>query len=355
MDRTGIWKKILPGFIPIFVFVVADEIWGTFPGLIVAVSTGILQLTWAGVREKRFDKFILFDTLLLVLLGVVSLALENDIFFKLKPGFLGMILLSMLGVSAFTSFDILRLISRRYYGDISFSAEQAAQMKKNLKILFWILLFHTALVFYSAFYLSKEAWAFISGGLLYLLFGLFFIVQWTKVRKQNRLPEGEEWLPLVDEEGRITGKAARSVVHNGSRLLHPVVHLHVISRQRAVLLQKRPMSKMIQPGKWDTAVGGHMAADETVETALKREAAEEIGLKEFSTRFIRKYKWKSTIENELVYMFITHDTRGVAVQSEEVEEIRFWTKNEIERSIGSGMLTPNFEFEFAILKKTALI
>jgi len=36
---------------------------------------------------------------------------------------------------------------------------------------------HTAFVFYSAFYLSKEAWAFISGGLFYILFiiSTFFV------------------------------------------------------------------------------------------------------------------------------------------------------------------------------------
>lgn len=39
----------------------------------------------------------------------------------------------------------------------------------------------------------------------------------------------EELFPLVDEEGNITGAASRGECHNGSKLLHPVVHLHVFN------------------------------------------------------------------------------------------------------------------------------
>jgi len=102
-----------------------------------------------------------------------------------------------------------------------------------------------------------------------------------EIRKK---PLNEEWIPLVDEKGKVTGQAPSSKVHDGSRLLHPVVHLHVLTLKKAILLQKRPESKLIQPGKWDTAVGGHISAGETLEEALKKEAYEEIGLKDFSAK-----------------------------------------------------------------------
>jgi isopentenyldiphosphate isomerase len=68
----------------------------------------------------------------------------------------------------------------------------------------------------------------------------------------------QEIFPIVDEAGRVVGKATRGGCHSGSKLLHPVVHLHVFNAQGDVYLQKRPEWKDIQPGKWDTAVGGHM-------------------------------------------------------------------------------------------------
>ena len=44
-----------------------------------------------------------------------------------------------------------------------------------------------------------------------------------KVMQDNN----QELLPLVDEEGNVIGSATRGQCHDGSKLLHPVVHLHV--------------------------------------------------------------------------------------------------------------------------------
>lgn len=355
MSRSELLKKLLPGFIPLFVFIAADEIWGTKIGLFVAVGVGVAEMLWVGFREKRFDKFILFDTLLLVVLGAVSIVLDNDIFFKLKPGLIELILVAVLAVSAFSKVNIIGLMGQRYLKDAQFNEVQMAQMRKSLKSLFYIFAGHTILVFYATFFMSKAAWAFISGGLFYILFGVYFLFEFYRQKKKQKQLVGEEWVPLVDEKGRVTGQAPRSQVHNGSKLLHPVVHLHVINHNKAMLVQKRPMSKQIQPGKWDTAVGGHISAGETLEQALKKEAFEEIGLVDFSAKLVKTYKWESEVEAELVYMFVTHDYKNFKVHSDEVEEARFRTKSQIENSLGKGIFTPNFEFEFGLLKEMKVV
>ena len=60
-------------------------------------------------------------------------------------------------------------------------------------------------------------------------------------------------------------------------LLHPVVHLHLFNSRGELYLQKRPEWKDIQPGRWDTAVGGHVDYGETVDEALRRECARSWG------------------------------------------------------------------------------
>ena len=355
MSRTELLKKLLPGFIPLFVFIAADEIWGTKIGLFVAVGVGVAEMLWVGIKEKRFDKFILFDTLLLVILGAVSILLNNDIFFKLKPGLIELILVAVLAVSAFSPVNIIGLMGQRYLKDTQFNEAQMAQMRKSLKYLFYIFTAHTLLVFYATFYMSKEAWAFISGGLFYILFGAYFFIEMYRQKKKQKLLPNEEWVPLVDEKGRVTGQAPRSQVHNGSKLLHPVVHLHVINHNKAILLQKRPVSKQIQPGKWDSAVGGHISTGESLEQALKKEAFEEIGLVDFSVKMQKVYKWESKVEAELVYMFTTFDYKNFKVHSTEVDEVRFWTKNQIEKNLGKDIFTPNFEHEFGMLKEMKII
>lgn len=354
MSKSELLKKLLPGFIPLFVFIAIDEIWGTRAGLIAALAIGVAEMVWIWIKEKRFDKFVLFDTGLLVVLGSVSLLLNNDIFFKLKPGLVELILCAVLAVSSFSKLNIIGLMTQRYMKDMELNQQQMAQFRKTMQLMFFVFLLHTVLVFYSAFYMSDGAWAFISGGLFYILFAVVFGFEFVK-QKISRNPQvitvDEEWLPLVNEQGAIIGKAPRSVCHRGEKLLHPVIHLHVLNSQKHVYLQKRPLNKLVQPGKWDTAVGGHISAGETLETALKREAWEEIGLQNFSARLVRTYRWDSDIESELVYVFVSHDFKSIHLHSDEVEEGRFWTIKQIDTNIDNQVFTPNFEYEYQLLKK----
>ena len=348
-QRIEILKKLLPGFIPIFVFIAVDEIWGTKAGLFAALAIGSVELIWIYFREKRFDKFVVFDTILLMALGGISILVDNDIFFKLKPGLIGAILCAILALSAFSKLDIIGTMAKRYMKDFSTNEGQIRQMKNSLKIMFFVFSFHTILVFAAAFFMSDAAWAFISGGLFYILFGVVFLIEFVRQKKTRKSLMNEEQLPIVDESGKVIGKAARSICHNGEKLLHPVVHLHVLNKNNAIYLQKRPDNKLIQPGKWDTAVGGHIAFGEDIETSLKREAYEEIGLQNFSARFIKKYVWESEVEKELVYVFITHDYQSINLHSDEVQEGKFWTHGQIKKNLGKDVFTPNFEHEYAAL------
>ena len=154
----------------------------------------------------------------------------------------------------------------------------------------------------------------------------------------------KEMFPLVDEEGNITGAASRGECHNGSKLLHPVVHLHVFNSRGELYLQRRPMWKDIQPGKWDTAVGGHVDLGESVEIALRREVREELGITDFTPETLTHYVFESATERELVFVHrTTYD--GPITPSEELDGGRFWSLDEIRQHLGSGLFTPNFESE----------
>ncbi len=165
-----------------------------------------------------------------------------------------------------------------------------------------------------------------------------------------------EWLPLVDEDGNVKGKALRSECHNGkSMLFHPVVHLHILDTEGKLFLQKRVMTKDVQPGKWDTSVGGHVDPGEKIEEALVRETREEAGLVDFKYKLVKKYIWQSDVERELVHSFITITNKLPVTNPDEVETGRFWSFKEIEGNLSKGLFTPNFEYEFkAILPVSSL-
>ena len=154
-----------------------------------------------------------------------------------------------------------------------------------------------------------------------------------------------EMFPIVDEEGNILSAATRGECHSGSKLLHPVVHLHVFNSQGDLYLQKRPEWKDIQPGKWDTAVGGHVELGESVEQALKREVQEELGITDYTPERLTHYVFESAREKELVFVHKTiYD--GKIQPSAETDGGRFWSPQEIQENLGKGVFTPNFESEY---------
>lgn len=168
-----------------------------------------------------------------------------------------------------------------------------------------------------------------------------------------------ELFPIVNEEGCVTGCATRKECHSGSMLLHPVVHLHILRSDGCVFLQRRSLTKDIQPGKWDTAVGGHVDYGENIETALFREVAEELGLHDFNPIKIKSYKFQSTIEAELVNTFYIivdeNDTNFNPIYDpNEIDEVKFWHYKDIEQAMGQNILTQNFEMEYELIKPILL-
>jgi intracellular septation protein A len=170
INKKEIFKKFTIGFIPLFIFIVADELFGIKIGLIIAISVGILEFVYYYIRYRRIESFIGFDVGLIIALGTVSIILENDIFFKLKPALIELILVILLGVHAFSTKPVLLLMGKRFLKDIPIDEMQLQMMRKMTRLLFFIILIHCLLVIYAAYFMSKEAWAFISGGLFYIIF-----------------------------------------------------------------------------------------------------------------------------------------------------------------------------------------
>lgn len=169
----------------------------------------------------------------------------------------------------------------------------------------------------------------------------------------ERRPEGEIF-PVVEESGLVVGRAGRAYCHGGSHLLHPVVHLHIIDRRQRVYLQRRALTKDIQPGKWDTAVGGHVGYGESLVEALFRESMEELRLTRFNPVYIGTYPYDSVREYELVNIFAAVGSFEPHPDLEEVTEGRYWTLGEIDGAMGKNVLTPNFELEFSRIREKLL-
>ena len=167
----------------------------------------------------------------------------------------------------------------------------------------------------------------------------------------------EELFDIYDEQGNHVGTAPRRVCHGDPRLIHRTAHVVVIHPETGfVLLQKRSMAKDIQPGKWDTAVGGHLALGESYEEGARRELAEELGVADAPTlKFLFDSKIRNEIESEDTRVFALYQAGGFHFQASEIDEIRFWPPEKLFDPRERENFTPNLCAELDKLREIGLV
>jgi len=164
----------------------------------------------------------------------------------------------------------------------------------------------------------------------------------------------DEWFEIVREDGMAIGCARRAACHGNPALLHRVVHVCVVNARGDLYLQKRASTKDVQPGKWDTSVGGHVNLGEAVDAAALRELREELGVHSVPLARLYAYVWRSEIESELVTTYRCRYDGACRPDPGEIEEGRWWTAEEIETALGTNVFTANFEHEWERLRQIAV-
>ncbi len=156
----------------------------------------------------------------------------------------------------------------------------------------------------------------------------------------------DEIFEIVDEDNRVIGTAKRSECHGNPSLIHRTAHVIVFHPDGRTLLQKRSIEKDIQPGKWDTAVGGHLMPGEDFETAARREMVEELGIPASLTlKYLFDSKIRNNIESENTRVFSTVYPGPFNFQKSEIYEVKFWTVCELRMEMGTDSFTPNLIVE----------
>lgn len=160
----------------------------------------------------------------------------------------------------------------------------------------------------------------------------------------------DEIFDIVSEDDVVIGQASRKQCHGNPDLIHRAVHVLVFNPAGKLLLQRRSLLKDIQPGKWDTSVGGHLDLGESYLAAAHREMAEELGLAGLPITFLYNSKIRNLVEAENIATYLTVTARDISHDPGEISAVRFWSHAEIDASLGLEVFTPNFEEEWRMFQ-----
>ena len=135
--------------------------------------------------------------------------------------------------------------------------------------------------------------------------------QANKSRRFEPETDAMQFLPIVNERGNIVGRALYVELHQGNKMLHPVVHLHVVN------------------GKGNTTrlYWWHVAFGETPDKTLKRKMAETLGLSGVNPKLKRQYIRETKTEKELVYVFTVVSEEDLPITPEKKEYIEFFERD----------------------------
>lgn len=140
---------------------------------------------------------------------------------------------------------------------------------------------------------------------------------------------------LVDSDGSPVGVQSKESVHGFSTPRHLAFSCHVVDAEGQLLVTRRALSKATWPGVWTNAFCGHPSPGESLEDAVHRRAAFELGLTVDSIvcalpDFGYAARDASGIEeNEHCPVFIARATSPLTPNPAEVAEIRWTSVSEL--------------------------
>lgn len=139
-----------------------------------------------------------------------------------------------------------------------------------------------------------------------------------------------EYLDIVNKFDEIIGQAPRAWIHR-HHWAHRASHLLIFNQEKKIFLQKRSPKKTIDPGLWDTSVGGHVNSGEDYTTCIYRETQEELGINIPQATFWFKLEAQPESFNEFIHVYHAHHEGPFQLHPEEIDDGQWFSLTELQK------------------------
>lgn len=150
-----------------------------------------------------------------------------------------------------------------------------------------------------------------------------------------------ELVVLLGDDGTPIGTAAKSEVHGPDTPLHLAFSCHVFNRDGQVLVTRRALTKKAWPGVWTNSFCGHPSPGEAIEDAVRRRAAQELGITLHTLRpALPDFRYRATdaggiVEHEVCPVFAAVTDDDPVPDLAEIAEARWVDPADLSRALSA--------------------
>lgn len=189
-----------------------------------------------------------------------------------------------------------------------------------------------------------------------LILLIFYIQNCRRALAITKRLLNEEWLPIVTEEGSVTGRIAKAVsVNMRNKFLHPVVRIALVSNGK-VFLQERRGDMVVDSGKLDHLFEKYILykhdVDLAVKNSIKRIVGAELGEK---PKFLLKYIFENEKTKRLIFLYLIEIDDESKIKRKGKITGKFWTVRQIDEEFENQIFSEEFELEYEYLKHVILL
>ena len=165
-------------------------------------------------------------------------------------------------------------------------------------------------------------------------------------------------LILVDPSDQELGYLSKERCHDGDGVLHRAFSLFVLDRAGRVLMQQRAGDKRLWPGYWSNACCSHPRRGEDTAEAVRRRAAEELGIHIDAPEYLYKFEYHARFdasgsEHELCHVYVARIEQDPRPNRNEIDAWAWYDPQDLDAMLAQEdeTLTPWFRLEWQRLRR----
>lgn len=141
---------------------------------------------------------------------------------------------------------------------------------------------------------------------------------------------------IVNENDKIIGYKNINTLNQSD--IYRVSALWIKNSKGDILLAQRSFSKKHDPGKWGPAVAGTVDKGETYDINIIKESEEEIGLKNFEFKKVKKVRIREKYNyfGQWYVAILDKNINEFKIQKKEVENLKWFSAKELVKELNSN-------------------